>query len=133
MRVVGNAEYGLILFRDKLPKFNNNGNMVFNVMDWPRDLGAERVHPTQKPIKLLERLIEIFTDENEVVIDPCAGSGSTLVAAKNLNRRAYGFEIKKEFVDSAKRLIEVSQGNLFNEYKTKDYSVYKQVELSSTL
>ena len=43
-------------------------------------------------------MIELFTDIDEVVIDPCAGSGSTLIAAKQLNRRAYGFEIKKEFV-----------------------------------
>lgn len=39
MRVVGNCEYGLILYRDKLPKFNNNGQMVFNCMDFPRELG----------------------------------------------------------------------------------------------
>lgn len=129
MRVVGNAEYGLILFRDKLPKFNNNGNMVFNVMDWPRDLGAERVHPTQKPILLLERLVEIFTDEDEVVIDPCAGSGSSLLAARNLNRRAYGFEIKKDFFEAAQKLIEATQGNLFNEYRKKDYSKYRQEAL----
>ncbi len=98
MRIVGNAEYGVLLYRDKLPKFNNNGRMVFNVMDWPRDTVTPKVHPTQKPVKLLETLIEIFTDPGEVVIDPCAGSGTTLLAASNLGRKAYGFEIKKEFV-----------------------------------
>ena len=98
MRVVGNAEYGLILYRDRLPKFNNHGAMIFNVMDWTRDLGAPKVHPTQKPIPLLERLIEIFTDPGDVVIDPVAGSGSTLIAAENLGRRSFGFEIKKEYV-----------------------------------
>lgn len=98
MRVVGNAEYGLILYRDRLPKFNNHGAMVFNIMDWTRDLGAPKVHPTQKPIPLLERLIEIFTDPGDVVIDPVAGSGSTLIAAENLGRRSFGFEIKKEYV-----------------------------------
>lgn len=97
MRVVGNAEYALILYRDKLPLFNNRGRMVMNIMDWPRAAGAPKVHPTQKPIALLENLIDLFTNPGDVVIDPCAGSGSTLVAAANLNRRAYGFEIKKEF------------------------------------
>lgn len=97
MRVVGNAEYGILLYRDKLPKFNNRGQMVMNVMEWTRDLGAPKIHPTQKPIPLLERLIEIFTDAGDVVIDPCAGSGSTLIAAENLDREAYGFEIKKEY------------------------------------
>ena len=98
MRIVGNAEYGVLLYRAKLPKFNNNGRMVFNVMDWPRDTVTPKVHPTQKPVALLERLIEVFTDPGDVVIDPCAGSGTTLLAAQNLGRRAYGFEIKKEFV-----------------------------------
>ena len=105
MKVVGNCEYGLILYRDKLPKFNNDGQMVFNCFEWPRDNNTPKVHPTQKPVKLLERLVEIFTDKNDVVIDPCAGSGSTLLAAANLDRRAYGFEIKKNFFKAAKEKV----------------------------
>lgn len=97
MRIVGNAEYGVLLYREKLPKFNNNGQMVMNVMDWVRDNSTPKVHPTQKPVQLIERLVEIFTDAGDVVIDPVAGSGVTLLAAANLDRRAYGFEIKKEF------------------------------------
>ena len=97
MKIVGNCEYGLVLYRDKLPKFRNNGKMIFNCIDWPRDGESEKIHPTQKPVELLKTLIEIFTDEGDVVIDPVAGSGSTLVAAERLNRKAYGFEIKKEF------------------------------------
>ncbi len=105
MKVVGNCEYGLILYRDKLPKFNNDGQMVFNCFEWPSDNDTPKVHPTQKPVKLLERLVEIFTDKNDVVIDPCAGSGSTLLAAANLDRRAYGFEIKKNFFKAAKEKV----------------------------
>lgn len=105
MRVVGNAEYGLILYRDKLPKFNNAGRMVFNVMDWLQDDQGSplyrKVHPTQKPVALLERLIEIFTDPGDVVIDPVAGSGSTLVAGYNMGRRAYGFEIDRKIYHDA--------------------------------
>lgn len=97
MKIVGNCEYGLLLYRDRLPKFRNNGKMIFNCFDWPRDTESEKIHPTQKPVELLKTLIEIFTDEGDVVIDPCAGSGSTLIAAERLNRKAYGFEIKKEF------------------------------------
>lgn len=99
MRIVGNAEYGLLLYRDKLPKFNNGGKMIFNVMDWEdkRDDLYEKIHPTQKPVALLEKLISIFTDPGDVVIDPCAGSGSTIIAAHNLGRKGYGFEIKKDF------------------------------------
>ena len=106
MKVVGNCEYGLILYRDRLPKFRNYGKMIFNCMDWPRDNESEKIHPTQKPIELLKKLIEIFTDEGDVVIDPCAGSGSTIVAALQLNRKGYGFEIKKDFYTKAKKWIE---------------------------
>lgn len=105
MRVVGNAEYGLILYRDKLPKFNNEGKMVFNVMDWEKDTESEKIHPTQKPVKLLEKLIKIFTDEGEVVIDPVAGSASSIIAALNTNRSGYGFEIKKDFYKEASRIL----------------------------
>jgi len=109
MRVVGNAEYALLLYRDKLPKFNNNGKMVFNIFDWIRDNDTPKIHPTQKPVKVLENLIEIFTDPGEVVIDPVAGSGTTLLAAMNKERKAYGFEIKKNFYKEAKNLLDTRQ------------------------
>lgn len=106
MRVVGNCEYGLLFYREKLPKFNNNGKMVMNCMDWERDdRSIPKLHPTQKPLSLLKKLIELFTDEGDTVIDPCAGSGSTLVAAIELNRKAYGFEIKKEFYTQSSKWI----------------------------
>ena len=110
MKVVGNCEYGLIFYRERLPKFRNKGKMIFNCMDWPRDNESEKIHPTQKPVELLKRLIEIFTDEGDVVIDPCAGSGSTLIAAERMNRKSFGFEIKKEFYTKANEwLIEEKQ------------------------
>lgn len=121
MKIVGNCEYGLVLYRDKLPKFNNNGKMVFNCMDWPRDNDSEKLHPTQKPVKLLERLIEIFTDEGDVVIDPVAGSGSTLIACENLNRKSYGFEIKMDFFTKATKWIE-SNKSIRNEIKEIGYA-----------
>jgi site-specific DNA-methyltransferase (adenine-specific) len=114
MKIVGNCEYGLVLYKDKLPKFNNDGQMVFNCFDWVRDNETPKVHPTQKPVPLLERLIEIFTDKGDVVIDPCAGSGTTLLAAMNTLRRAYGFEIKKDFYKDAKeKVLRVAQPKLF--------------------
>lgn len=98
MKIVGNCEYGLVFYRDKLPKFNNDGKMIFNCIDWERDdANIEKLHPTQKPIKVLKKLIKIFTDERDIIIDPTAGSGSTLIAALELNRKAYGFEIDKKF------------------------------------
>jgi site-specific DNA-methyltransferase (adenine-specific) len=110
MRIVGNAEYGLLLYRDKLPKFNNSGKMIYNIIDWEKDSSKDKmytkIHPTQKPVKLLEKLINIFTDPGDVVIDPVAGSGSTLIAAQNLNRRAYGFEIDRKLYSMANAWVE---------------------------
>ena len=102
MRVLGATEYALVLYRDKLPKFNNNGKMIFNWFNWEKDNSYPKIHPTQKPIPVLKRLIEIFTDEYDVVIDPVAGSATTLRACMELNRSCYGFEIKKDFYKEAK-------------------------------
>ena len=116
MRVVGATEYALVLYRDRLPKFRNGvqiddngknipgtGKMVFNWFEWKRD-GKEvpKIHPAQKPVGVIEQLIKIFTDEGDVVIDPCCGSGSTLRAAHNLNRSSFGFEIDRSFYTRAK-------------------------------
>ena len=114
MKIVGNCEYGLVLYREKLPKFNNDGRMIFNCFDWARDSGTPKVHPTQKPVPLLERLIGIFTDKGDVVIDPCAGSGTTLLAAANMGRKAYGFEVNKGFYNDARnKVLRRIQPNLF--------------------
>lgn len=112
MKIVGATEYAIVLYRDKLPKFNNNGRMIKNWFKYPRDDRGcyPKLHPTQKPVELLKELIEIFTDEGDVVIDPCAGSGSTLRAALELNRNSYGFEISKEFCNKAKNEMLNVQG-----------------------
>ena len=117
MRIVGAVEYALVLYRDKLPKFRNGlqvdengknirgtGHMVFNWFEWKKDNNKiyPKIHPSQKPVNLIKQLIEIFTDEGDVVIDPVAGSGTTLRAAKELNRNSYGFEVFKDFYDRAK-------------------------------
>jgi len=136
MRVVGAAEYALLLYRNKLPKFRNGlqvdengknipgtGHMIFNWFDggsedewgrtyynnstymmWEKDKSKEipKIHPAQKPVAVLKRLIEIFTDPGDVVIDPCCGSGTTLRAAYELGRSAYGFEIDRNFYQRAK-------------------------------
>ena len=116
MRIVGATEYALVLYRNKLPKFRNGlqidengknirgtGHMVFNWFTWEKD-GKEipKIHPAQKPVAVIKKLIEIFTDEGDVVIDPCCGSGSTLRAAAELGRSAYGFEIDRNFYERAK-------------------------------
>ena len=125
MRVVGATEYALVFYRDKLPKFRNGaqtdengktirgtGKMVFNWFQWEKDgKGIPKIHPAQKPVAVLKRLIEIFTDPGDVVIDPCCGSGSTLRAAMELGRSAYGFEIDRNFYQRAKDEMIVLERN----------------------
>lgn len=108
MKIVNACEYAVVLYREKLPKFNNIGidgknHMIFNWFEWKRDSkDIPKIHPTQKPVNVLKELIKIFTDEGDVVIDPCCGSASTLRACVELNRSCYGFEIKKNFCKDAK-------------------------------
>ena len=116
MKIVGATEHAVVLYRDKLPKFNNGrrtgedgktirgtGKMIFNWFEWKRDSAKDypKIHPTQKPVATLKQLIEIFTDEGDVVIDPCAGSGTTLRACAELNRESYGFEVSRDFYNKA--------------------------------
>ena len=130
MKVVGNCEYAVLLYRDKLPKFKNDGKMVFNCMDMVRDTTTPKIHPTQKSIHTLKRLIEIFTDTGDVVIDPVAGSGVTLLAAEQLGRKAYGFEIKKEYVDKFHSELKSNmQTTIFQETKPK----YEQPGLTNAI
>ena len=111
MKIVGACEYGLLLYRDKLPKFNNIGedgkhHMVFNWFSWEKDTKEiPRIHPTQKPIALLKRLITIFTDPGDTVIDPVAGSASTLRACRELSRNSYGFEVCRDFYEKAQKVM----------------------------
>lgn len=117
MKIVGATEYAVVLYRDKLPKFNNGaerdengktvrgtGKMIFDWFKWERDNknAYPKIHPTQKPVCVLKQLIEIFTDEGDVIIDPVAGSGTTLRAAAELNRNSFGFEIDRTFYEKAK-------------------------------
>ena len=103
MRVVGATEYAILFYRSYLPKFRNNGHMVFNWFYWEADeKNIPKIHPAQKPVALLKRLIEIFTDPGDVVIDPCFGSGATGRAAMELGRDFYGFEINKDFFKKAR-------------------------------
>ncbi len=116
MKIVGATEHAVVLYRDKLPKFNNGrkldidgkpirgtGKMIFNWFEWEKDgKDIPKIHPTQKPVKVLKKLIEIFTDKGDVVIDPCAGSGTTLRACRELKRNCYGFEIDRNFYNGAK-------------------------------
>ena len=77
-----------------------------------RDIRDKSVHPATFPISLARKVIELFTHEGELVLDPFVGSGTTLVAAADLNRTAVGFDLKEEYVTLCKERL--APQNLLN-------------------
>lgn len=105
-------------------QYDYHSNITNQSLSYPRSIieqtavignSNEKVnHPTQKPVKVLKNLIEIFTDKGDVVIDPCAGSGTTLLAAAQCDRKAFGFEIKKDFFkDAQEKVLSCVQKQIF--------------------
>ena len=102
MRIVGAVEYAMLLYRDRLPKFRNNGKMIFNWMPWDYDYKKmPKIHYCQKPYGVVKKLIETFTDPGDCVIDCAAGSAVVLRAAKDCGRDSFGFEIDKNIYKDA--------------------------------
>ena len=83
--------------------FQENTGYPSNVLYY--DLDTEKFHPTQKPIALLEYLIKTYTNEGELVLDNCIGSGSTAISCINTNRQFIGIEKEEEYYRIAKERI----------------------------
>ncbi len=77
-----------------------------------RDIRDKKLHPATFPISLARRCIELFTHQGELVLDPFVGSGTTLVAARDANRNAVGFDLNEKYIDLCK--MRLSQGTVFN-------------------
>ena len=84
-----------------------------------RDTRDKNLHPATFPLSMSRRIIELFTHEGELVIDPFVGSGITLVSAQDLNRNAVGFDLQKQYIDLCKSRL--SNNNMFN--KTKQIAI----------
>lgn len=84
-------------------KYNNDPNNIISISSEKNDVG---LHPTQKPLKLMQALIELTTFENQVVLDPFCGSGTTLLAAEILQRKYIGMELNKSYYDIAKERLQ---------------------------
>lgn len=97
------------------PLANNDGNHRIYTHKGPDSIlvgyweaNRGKLHPTQKPVSVCEYLIKTYTKENDLILDNCAGSGSTLVAAKNLNRQFIGIEKEKQYYDICLKRLEMS-------------------------
>lgn len=76
-----------------------------------RDIREKNIHPAVFPIALPKKCIEIFTHEGELVLDPFVGTGSTLIAARDLNRNCVGFDINRKYIELCKKRLEVEENN----------------------
>lgn len=90
---------------------NPNVETVQTVSNYPNsiiefDMEVKNIHPTQKPVDLLEYLIKTYTQDGEVILDNCMGSGSTGVAALNLHRKFIGIELDKKYFQIAEKRIQ---------------------------
>ena len=103
----GGARITLQNYKDEW--FQENTNYPSNILYY--DLDKDKFHPTQKPVGLLEYLIKTYTNEGEVVLDNCMGSGSTGVACLNTNRKFIGIELDENYFNIAKNRIENSIKN----------------------
>ena len=79
---------------------------VFRYSGQAKEINNRRYHPTQKPVALFEYLIKTYTNEGDLVLDNCMGSGTTGVACKNLNRNFIGMELDQDYFEIAKKRIE---------------------------
>ncbi|GFN32440.1 DNA-methyltransferase [Paenibacillus xylaniclasticus] len=87
-----------------------------NILEF--NLDTDKYHPTQKPVALFEYLIKPYTNENEIVLDNCLGSGTTAVACELNNRKWIGFETEKEYIEIInKRLDQIQLEDDLQDYK----------------
>lgn len=101
-----NCEFVLFFHKGKSFPINNKESNQF--LDYKNINGKDKLHPTQKPVDLIKELILNSSKENDIIFDPFCGSGSTLVAAKELNRNYLGFDNDEKYIDiSFKRLNKI--------------------------
>ena len=112
-KMFANSMELIVHFSKGTPKTWNHKpvNEMHNFIETPICMGKERTeHKTQKPLKVCIPFIEISSNENDVIIDPFMGSGSTAIAALMTNRKFIGYEINKKYCEIAKkRILEFSQ------------------------
>lgn len=100
----------------KVIEYKDNGlRYPTQILKFQRDCLSCNLHPTQKPVALLEYLIKTYTNENETVLDNCMGSGSTGIACLNSNRNFIGIELDKSYYDVAVKRINHKDTNNYEQ------------------
>jgi site-specific DNA-methyltransferase (adenine-specific) len=105
---VKNGKLGKLTDGSEKPVFEYKDNGLrypTQVWKFQRDCLTSNIHPTQKPVALIQQLIKTYTNEGELILDNCMGSGTTAIATILENRRFIGFELDKEYYDKANERI----------------------------
>ena len=89
----------------KRPGTKFNGHVIHNVFTHKSPSPQQRIHPTQKPLSLISEFVDLFSDPGDLVLDPFAGSATTVVAAAEKNRRVLAFENDPEIFDAAAQRV----------------------------
>lgn len=100
----GESNYGV--FANDIEGYDSTERYPLSVQVFAKDQQKENCHPTQKPVALLEWLLKTYSNEGDLVLDNCMGSGSTGVACVNLNRNFIGMELTEQYFEIAKERIE---------------------------
>ena len=106
----GFLPYNHLPKKEKTFNLQNGAKFMSNVLSFKKDY--QGLHPTQKPVALIEYLIKTYTNEGETILDNCMGSGTTAVAAIRTKRNFIGFELQKEYFDIANKRIKDEQQQL---------------------
>lgn len=111
------GKYGKVDNKDVLGSMKHPKSIISFQKPHP----SKALHPTEKPLKLFEWLIKTYSNENDLVLDNCMGSGTTGVACKNLNRDFIGIELDEKYFDIAKKRIESSEKQINLKEERDDY------------
>lgn len=120
---IGNGKLGVLIDSQNRKPFEYKDNGLrypLQIVQFKRDILTSNLHPTQKPLALMEYLVKTFTNETDLVLDFTMGSGTTGVACRNLNRRFIGIEKDKKF-------FEIAQNRITREVNQCELDLLKQV------
>ncbi len=118
------GNFGVIDNKDKLGPWKHPKS----ILRFPKDPASNLVHPTQKPVRLFDFLVRSYSNENDIVLDTCIGSGTTAVACIISNRKYIGIDIDQKWVDYSNKRILSAPTPLMRYTKLTETSINKQTK-----
>ena len=105
-----NVEFVVRIYQSRTGLNKIEENQLYNRVDHsPIVRGKDKLHPTQKPVSLMEKFIKLSTKESDIILDPFMGSGTTAIACLKNNRHFIGFETNKDYYETSLKRIEENE------------------------